>query len=712
MTIGADVPGKRPAVLEVFEAGGAVGRDLAAVDWAATPLGPPQSWPQSLVSVVRVLLTSRFSMWMAWGPELTFFCNDAYRRDTLGRKYPWALGRPAREVWAEIWPEIGPRIDRVMATGEATWDEALLLFLERSGYREETYHTFSYSPLMDDDGKVVGMLCVVSEDTERVIGARQMATVRDVGASVTALRSEEEVLAAVSSQLAADRRSVPWGLVYLFDPDGQGKGSTAVLSASAGVPAGHPVAVPVVDVAAPDAAWRVPDVLEGRTVLVGDLPARFGPDVPAGAWPEPPLRALAVPLRQQDDSRPAGFVVVALNRYRALDADYQGFVELLADQISSALAGARAYQEERERAERLLELDRAKTEFFTNVSHEFRTPLTLLLGPAEDALVDTGNPLDDVQRQRFELVRRNGERLLRLVNTLLDFSRLEDGHQSGRFEPVDLAQYTTELARTFSGAIERAGLTLTVDCAPLPSPVLIDREMWAKIVLNLLSNALKFTFSGGITVRLRASHDDRLDGEAVLEVEDTGVGIASEHQGKLFTRFSRVAGAASRSHEGSGIGLALVSDLAAAHGGHVAVRSVLAQGSTFTVAVPLGRDHLPADQVLDAAGDDTDGTQVDPSRRARGFLAEALRWGNDPAAAGTSEADALRRRPGDRARRGRQRRHARLHRRHAPGVVPRARGGRRAARARARPGPRPRPRAQRCHDAAAGRVRPHACPAR
>jgi signal transduction histidine kinase/DNA-binding response OmpR family regulator len=631
MTIGADVPGKRPAVLEVFEAGGDVGRDLAAVDWAATPLGPPQTWPQSLVSVVRVLLTSRFSMWMAWGPELTFFCNDAYRRDTLGRKYPWALGRPISEVWAEIWPEIAPRIDHVMATGEATWDEALLLFLERSGYREETYHTFSYSPLMDDDGKVVGMLCVVSEDTERVIGARQMATVRDLGARVTALRSEEEVLAAVSSQLAADRRSMPWGLVYLFE----GNGSTALLSASAGVPAGHPVAVPVVDVAAPDAAWPVPDVLQGQTVLVEDVPERFGADVPTGAWPEPPLRALAVPLRQQDDARPAGFVVAALNRYRALDADYQGFVELLADQISSALAGARAYQEERERAERLLELDRAKTEFFTNVSHEFRTPLTLLLGPAEDALADDMRRLDPVQRERMELVRRNGERLLRLVNTLLDFSRLEDGNQQGLFEPVDLAQYTTELARTFTVAIERAGLTLTIDCPPLPSPVLVDREMWAKIVLNLLSNALKFTFNGGITVRLRAQQ-----GEARLEVEDTGVGIAREHQGQLFGRFSRVSGAASRSHEGSGIGLALVSDLAAAHGGGVAVRSTLGHGTTFTVRVPLGRDHLPAGQILDAGSQTADLSEEDASRRARGFLAEALRWNTEPGAAGTGPAPA------------------------------------------------------------------------
>ena len=135
------------------------------MDWAATPLGPPSGWPLSLRTAVSILLSSRFPMWMAWGPELTFFCNAAYRRDTLGRKYPWALGRPANEVWSEIWDDIGPRIDRVLSTEQATWDVGLLLFLERSGYPEETYHTFSYSPLRDDEGRVVGMLCVVSEDT-------------------------------------------------------------------------------------------------------------------------------------------------------------------------------------------------------------------------------------------------------------------------------------------------------------------------------------------------------------------------------------------------------------------------------------------------------------------------------------------------------------------------------------------------------------------
>src|ERR1700747_3093768 len=153
----------------------------------STPLGPVDEWPQSLRTAVNILLSSRFSMWMAWGPELTFFCNASYRRETLGR--------PASDVWAEIWDDIGPRIESVLLTGEATWDEALLLFLERSGYPEESYHTFSYSPLHDDAGAVIGMLCVVSEDTDRVIAQRRIATLRDLGSDPTVVRTEQEMLA-------------------------------------------------------------------------------------------------------------------------------------------------------------------------------------------------------------------------------------------------------------------------------------------------------------------------------------------------------------------------------------------------------------------------------------------------------------------------------------------------------------------------------------
>ena len=210
-----------PTALEAaLHRAGRVGDDLLAVDWSAHPLGPPATWPPALANAVRIVVTSRFSMWMAWGEHLTFFCNDAYRRDTLGSKYPWALGRPADEVWEEIWPDIGPRIDHVVATGEATWDEKLLLFLERSGYAEETYHTFSYSPLTGDDGAVAGMLCVVTEDTEQVVGERRMRTLRDLGTDPAVAQDQDDVLRAAGRHLAGNPADLPFTLTYLWEGDG------------------------------------------------------------------------------------------------------------------------------------------------------------------------------------------------------------------------------------------------------------------------------------------------------------------------------------------------------------------------------------------------------------------------------------------------------------------------------------------------------------
>src|ERR1700743_862885 len=178
---------------------------MRTFDWSATDLGPPGSWPQSLKTAVRIVLTSRYAMWMAWGPNLRFFCNDAYL-PTVGIKREWVLGSRSDRVWQEIWPDIGPRIERVLNTGEATWDEGLLLFLERLGFREETYHTFSYSPLADDAGRTSGMLCVVTEETERVIGERRLHVLRDLGARMAQARTVSEVWRSVESCLADESR--------------------------------------------------------------------------------------------------------------------------------------------------------------------------------------------------------------------------------------------------------------------------------------------------------------------------------------------------------------------------------------------------------------------------------------------------------------------------------------------------------------------------
>ncbi len=592
----------RPPIPDVFASGGQVGADLAAVDWAATPLGPVDAWPQSLVSAVRIVLSSRFSMWMGWGPDLVFFCNEAYRRDTLGAKYPWALGRPTREVWAEIWPDLESRIDTVMRSGQATWDEALLLFLERSGYPEETYHTFSYSPLTDDDGEVVGLLCVVSEVTDGVIGARRLDTLRGLGAALSGVRSEREVVDAACEQLAQDTRSLPFTLLLTYDHHG-----AARLAGSSGVPAGHPLL--------DELEWALPTGEAPHATA--DLRGRA--DLPTGSWTIPPREALVVPLRQQSGAAPLGLLVAALNPHRERDGADEGFVAVLAGQLAAALSAARSYDDERERAQRLAELDRAKTTFFTNVSHELRTPLTLLLGPVEDALRDPSHPLDDVQRSRLELVSRNAERLLKLVNTLLDFSRLEAGSVQAQLAPVDLAALTRELAEAFAPACARAGLTLSVVCPDLDSEVWVDPEMWSKVVLNLLSNALKHTFEGTIEVRLRPLDGDGGPDQVLLEVSDTGTGIPADQQAKLFERFHRVDGARSRTHEGSGIGLALVAELVGLHGGTVDVRSTPGEGSTFAVRLPR-----VSGEAVDVPESSPVGLEV--SRTASAFLSEAARW--------------------------------------------------------------------------------------
>ncbi len=310
-----------------------------------------------------------------------------------------------------------------------------------------------------------------------------------------------------------------------------------------------------------------------------------------------------------------GVLVAGVNPARRLDAEYRTFFELAAGQIATAILNVRAAEEERKRLEALAEIDRAKTAFFSNVSHEFRTPLTLMLGPVEDLLSRSHTDLSPAAKNQLELVNRNGSRLLRLVNTLLDFSRLEAGRMRGVYEPTNLSRFTLELASVFRSATERAGLKLELDCPPLAEPVFVDRSMWEKIVLNLISNAFKFTFEGTIAVSLCDVGDN-----VELRVRDTGVGIPEEELPRLFDRFHRIENSRSRTHEGSGIGLALVQELAKLHGGFVRVESLLGQGSTFLVSLPKGKAHLASDRI------GTTRTLVSTAVGATPYVEEALRW--------------------------------------------------------------------------------------
>jgi len=401
---------------------------------------------------------------------------------------------------------------------------------------------------------------------------------------------------------------VPFALLYLIDDDGM----RAHLAGAAGVEMGKAISPRVVDLSAvQEGGWPLAEARQSEAMqVVEHLGERFAM-VPPGPWSDPPNTAVVVPIPSNKTHEPVGLLVAGVSARLKLDQFYRDFIELVRTQVATAIANARAYEEERKRAEALAELDRAKTLFFTNISHEFRTPLTLMLGPVEDVLAKPEDEVLPENRALLTVAHHNGLRLLKLVNTLLDFSRLEAGPMQAVYERTDIAALTSQ----FRAAVERAGMRLSVNCPAVDAPVYLDRDMWAKIVLNLLSNAFKFTFKGEIDVRLC-----HVDGAVELTVRDTGVGIPAKEVPFVFERFHRVEGTRRRSHEGTGIGLALVSELVKLHGGAVWVESVEGQGTTFTVSIPIGSAHLPQDRI--GATRTWSATALGPDL----FIEEALRW--------------------------------------------------------------------------------------
>ena len=599
------------AELSFLSGGGEMGARMREFDWSTSPVGPAAEWPESLKTAVSICAGSRYPIVIWWDhPAYTMFYNDGYIPFLGVTKHPGWLGRSGKECWKEIWPTIGPMLEGVFETGVATWSEDLLLTLDRNLPREEAYFTFSYSPISGDN-KVDGIFCACYESTGRVIGARRLQTLRDLGRSVLEVKSAEEACEVAARTLEANPYDIPFALIYLLDDEGL----NARLIASTGLEAGTTPAPREIAMNDPieSTAWPLGHVFEtGAPAIVSYLSERFGL-LPGGPWPDSTESALVLPISVPGYARPAGFLVTGFSPRRIIDTDYRSFFDLIVGHISTAVANARAYQEERRRAEALAEIDRAKTTFFSNVSHEFRTPLTLMLGPLEDTLAEGG--LSTTAHDRLEVAHRNSVRLLKLVNTLLDFSRIEAGRIEAVYDAVDLATLTTELASVFRSAVEKAGLSFVVDCPPLAAKVYVDREMWEKIVFNLVSNAFKFTFDGGIRVALRDV------GESVeLEVSDSGTGIPESELPYLFARFHRVKGARGRSYEGSGIGLALVQELVKLHGGTVRVTSKVDQGSTFVVSIPTGSAHLPQDRLGVAR------TLASTNLRSEAYVDEVLKW--------------------------------------------------------------------------------------
>jgi diguanylate cyclase (GGDEF)-like protein len=591
--------------------GSEMGKLIRAMDWSKTPLGALESWPQSLRTTVSLCLASTFPIALAWGPQRTQIYNDGYW-PICGAKHPQSMGQDFKECWATPWPFIGDAFEQA-AAGHTAFLVNQRMFLDRSGFLEETFFTFSFSPIRDEAGRVAGLFHPVMELTQQSLGERRLKVLRTLADGTAAARTMNQAIDFAMKALASFELDLPFALIYLLDADLK----HARLAGQCGLPPGTLASPLEIDLEKSSRhGWPLASVVcQRRGELVDALEKRFGPLI-CGPYPEPLRTAFVMPLVPSGQEQVLGIFIAGVSTRRPLDEAYRTFYDLLGKGVTDALSNARAYELERSRAEALAEIDKAKTTFFSNVSHEFRTPLTLLLGPLETlAAAD----LDPANKQQLDLAHRNALRLLKLVNSLLDFSRIEAGRVQVRYTPTDLSTLSIEMASMFASAMDSAGIAYTVDCPLLPEPVYVDTDMWEKIILNLISNAFKFTFEGSVTVRLRWQEDED-GGKAVLSVTDTGIGVPAEHLPQLFERFHRVPNARSRTFEGSGIGLALVHELVKLHGGTIHVDSTHDVGTTFTVSIPGGTAHLPAEQI--GAQPALASTAIE----ARAYVEEALHW--------------------------------------------------------------------------------------
>jgi signal transduction histidine kinase/CheY-like chemotaxis protein len=562
---------------EAIALGGEMGRLFAEFDWAAHPLGVPQEWSAEVRSAVAVVLTSRFPIVLWLGADDLFLVyNDAYL-EILGDRHPAALGRRGQFVWWDIWEPISPMLASVIATGEATWSNDLMLPMVTAGRRQERYFTFTYSPLVGQDGKIYGIFCPSWETTERVISERRLHLLNAVASATMETRT---VVGAVNAAVAvcADQPDVPLIAAYVSDAD------AADTTLRGATPSVLPLLPPTLERLT---NWEPTTRSRAGVQIIDDVASaiRGLDEVLVGDCPD---QALVLPL---GENAVAGALVVGINPRCPLDEQYRGFCQLLADQLSSALAAVVSHEQQRRRADALAELDSAKTVFLANVSHEFRTPLTLLLGPLEDALADVGS--QPVVADRLRTARRNAGRLLRLVDSLLQFSRIEAGRATTRLVCTDVGALTSEIASSFTELCARAGLDLVVDCQQALADV--DPDMWETIMLNLLSNAVKYTLTGSITV---AAHSR--DGQCRVIIRDTGVGIGEADLKRLGERFFRADTARGRSVEGTGIGLSLVRGLVELQQGSMSIDSQLDRGTTVAITLPVSLagtpvDHAPAD---------------------------------------------------------------------------------------------------------------------
>jgi len=598
-----------PALDFLTSAGEMAGR-VRLMDWTNSSLGPVDRWSSALRTTLSLGLQLTSPAMIFWGPELITFYNDAASGQLVAH-HPDALGRPAREALGSSWTRFGQILESVMRTGTpSALSEERVLF--RRGARiEERYFDMSFTPVVEH-GQTSGVLVSQSDQTQRVVHERRLRTLWNLSA-----RPADEDLHTAYGSIVAGLKDNPFDIPFACAYSTSEDGRLARLEAAVRIEPGTLLSPEAISLENGEFSFA------GLTARIGvsqrfDLGSRF-PSGVTGISEQSPVSVAVIPIQAGSDPV-SGALIIGLDPHRPFDSDYRSFIDVISTLAGRILGHARARAREKAHAQELLLSRRRRTEFFEKAGAALRAPLTLLTGPLEELFAqETSIPLE--QRHKLGLIQRGGEQISLLLDALLDYSDIESGMDEAYFEPVDLSMLTLRSAEMFRPAIERAAISFIVDCPPMSEPAWVDRQMWDKIVLNLLSNAFKYTLRGEIRVSLRAVSD-----RFVLEIMDTGVGLPANVRHELFTPFSAIFHPGSRSHRGLGMGLAISRAFLESHGGSVQILSEDGRGTRVIASVPRGKSHLPLNRL--------GGREPAPWARliARAAVGEAESWAREIAA--------------------------------------------------------------------------------
>lgn len=659
-------------------------------DWAATSLGPRETWPNWVRAIVSIVMSTPHEACFWHSKDYTIIYNQHYAR--MAPDHPNAFGKPGHLGWGPIWSSLEPLLDEVWRGNPINREDDLWLFqVPYHGPRIETYHRLTMVPVRAADGKVGGLFNLSSETTKSFLARRRNDLLKSISDQTIASRTQDEFYDGVQEALSdADAaRDVPFFAVYQASvPDEVRQWETTPyqfstndsdfnvslnLSHSVGIPLPSqttpleitlkvprrhlrkrvPTAGPLRQLASPTMSAKssisgrasslrssvdsspIPEELtgpatewplmqalvSGQVTYVEDA-RQLVADFELRCWDELPQSAVIVPISGKGSRIPSSVMIVGINLRRPYDTEYEDWINMFRNQISTALAAVRAFEHEAEQAQRAHALSQAITNFLSNAAHELKSPLTLIAAPVKD-LVDMLR--DERAKSLAVLAQKSCSRLTRLVNSLMDFSRLEAGRLKGSFRPYNVGALTEEVAALFRTlpAVEKGKIKYQIHCDTQNSKPLafIDVDLWERVVSNLVSNAFKYTRSGEIKVELFYTH-----ATCELTVADTGSGIRQVDIPHLMERFYRAD--SESAVEGTGIGLSYSQELVRLHGGSLWIESKTvdespdgSHGSVFHVTFPLGHEHLERSQV-----DFSSDGRCEHGNYGRGVLEETWQW--------------------------------------------------------------------------------------